>query len=159
MTQSNNSASDAAVRSRTGVSVKWIVGVALGSAAGAALLVSAVSYSSAEAPVLAEGSHLVKTSHKVEKEPIAKPNDAEKATEASESSASRATVYSPAGQSSAYVSGSSTSAGKKQAAKTPQYGKNASANSKLPAKVKKPNMTKGQPPAGAPVEGPINHSE
>lgn len=156
-TQSNNSV--ASERAQSGVSKKWVIGMALGSAAGAVLLVSSIASTSAEAPVLADGAHLVQTGNKVEKKPAAKPKKSEKNSENENSDTkSDSVVYKPARQS---VTVSTNSV--PQPAQTPKYGKNASSNSKVASKVKKPsakpNMTDGEPAGGAPVEGPINHSE
>lgn len=169
MTQRNETAvSEAEARANSGFSTKWLLGMALGSAAGAALLVSSISSTTAEAPVVADGSHLVKTSNKVEKKATAKPKKRESepkdnnsnATDSQASSRTSVVAYQPASQSMVVAAPQTSAvASKQQAAKTPQYGKNATSKSKVVSKAKKPNMTQGKPPAGAPVEGPINHSE
>lgn len=156
-TQSNNSV--ASERAQSGVSKKWVIGMALGSAAGAVLLVSSLASTSAEAPVLADGAHLVQAGNKIEKKPSAKPKKSEKSSDSENSDTKPdSVVYKPVRQNTVVIKNSVP-----QPTQTPKYGKNASSSSKVASKVKKPNvkpnMTDGEPPAGVPVEGPINHSE
>lgn len=156
-TESDDSAVCEPKRSRVGV--KWLVGIAGVSTAAAALIVTSVASTSAEAPVLADDAHVVQAANKVEKKPAAKTKATKKADDYNSETQSDPVYYQPVRQSNPVT----TTSDNKQSAQEPKYGKNADADAKVPSKAKKPsskqNMTEGKPPAGVPIEGPINHAE
>lgn len=140
--------------------VKWVAGVVGVSTVVAALIVTSISSTTAEAPVLTDGAHFVNASNEQEKAPATKPEKSKKNPSANKNSENKpaVVVYQPSQQSTVYPTNSNS-----ESAQTPKYGKNAAAKTKVTSKAKKPsveqNMTEGEPPAGVPIEGPINHVE